>query len=118
MKVSGSTIAVYYAGDAQALDGPASQQSRAVFQHSLKRFIQPGPPLEQVLEGELLNERRRQERRESEQNGKEFVGQRVPEPPPSINLFSGNRAVRDYKSTAQLDGFSKQWSLNQLDVYV
>lgn len=118
MKVSGSSIAAYYAGNAalaldQTRDRQAAQQLQAAAQQRLQQFRQPQPLSEQVLEGELLNqERERQARLES---GLAGDGAGVP---PQPNSFSSNPAIRQYQATAQLDGLSSGGPVHLVDIYV
>lgn len=121
MKVSGSSIAAYYAGNAalaldQNRDRQAAQQSQAAAQQRLQQFRRPQSLNEQVLEGELLNKAREQARLDSE--GGETAARQHGATPPLGNTLSSNPAIRHYQTTAQFDGFSGNGPVHQLDIYV
>jgi hypothetical protein len=121
MKVSGSSIAAYYAGNAalaldQNRDRQAAQQSQAAAQQRLQQFQRPQPLSEQVLEGELLNKAKQQAQLDSE--GGESAAQQRSATPPLSTILSTNPAIRHYQTTARLDGTSSNGVVHQLDIYV
>ena len=123
MKISGSSIAAYYAGNAalaldQSRDRQAAQQSQTVTQQRLQQFKRPQPLSEQVLEGELLNKRQQQARLDGDGADGESAAQHHSAQPPLANAFSSNPAIRQYQTTAQLNGFSSGGPVHQLDIYV
>lgn len=119
MKVSGSSIAAYYVGNAAlALDRQAAQQSQAVAQQ-LQHPSRLPPLNEKVLEGELLNEeRQRQAQYQSGAADDESAAQQRAAQPPLANTLSTNPAIRHYQTTAQLDGFASAGPIHQVDIYV
>lgn len=120
MRVSGSSIAAYYVGNAAlALDRQAAQQSQAAIQQNLQRSSRPQPLSEQVLEGELLNEQRQRQQAHVQPDAvvDEAMAQRQGAEPP-LNRLSSNPAIRHYQSTALLDGFARVGSPHLVDIYV
>lgn len=127
MKVSGSSIAAYYAGNAalapngnwdQNRDRQAAQQAQAAAQQRIQQFKRPQPPNEQVLEGELLdNERQQQRAKLGAEEGESAPQGRFQEAPPQP-VYSSNPAIRSYQATARLDGLTGGGPRHQIDIYV
>ena len=124
MNVSGSSIVAYYAGNAalvldqnrdQNRDRQVAQQTQAAAQQRLQPFLRPPPLNEQILEGELLNKVQQQARLQLKEE--ESAAQQRSGVPPQYNTLSSNPAIRQYQTTAQLDGLSGAGPVHQLDVY-